>query len=70
MAELVFFSVAVRNDIGDRTSMKAILFGESGMVGQCVLRGCLQDSDVEMVVAVGRSATRVQNPKLHEIVQS
>jgi len=50
--------------------MRAVLFGATGMVGQSVLRECLQDSDVEMVIAVGRSATGVQHPKLGEIVQS
>lgn len=39
------------------------------MVGQGVLRECLLDPDIEVVQAVGRSATGVQHPKLHEIVQ-
>jgi len=48
--------------------MKALLFGATGMVGQGVLRECLLDPDVQMVVAIGRSSTSVQNPKLREIV--
>jgi uncharacterized protein YbjT (DUF2867 family) len=48
--------------------MRAVLFGATGMVGQSVLRECLRDSDIEMVIAVGRSATGVQNPKLREIM--
>ncbi len=38
------------------------------MVGQGVLRECLLDSDVQVVVTVGRTATGVQHPKLREIV--
>jgi uncharacterized protein YbjT (DUF2867 family) len=49
--------------------VKVILFGASGMVGQGVLRECLLDSGVESVLAVGRTATGQQHPKLTEIVQ-
>ena len=38
------------------------------MVGHGVLRACLLDPDVEVVLTVGRTATGVQNPKLREIV--
>lgn len=48
--------------------MKALLFGATGMVGQGVLRECLLDPDVQMVVAIGRTPTAVQHPKLREIV--
>ena len=44
--------------------MKVLLFGATGMVGQGVLRECLQDPGVEQVAALGRSATGVQHPKL------
>ena len=47
--------------------MKVLLFGATGMVGQGVLRECLRDPGVELVAAVGRSATGIQNPKLTEI---
>lgn len=50
--------------------MKVILFGATGMVGQGVLRECLLDADVEQVLAIGRSGTGQQHPKLQEIVQS
>lgn len=40
------------------------------MVGQGVLRECLLNADVEQVLAIGRSDTGQQHPKLHEIVQS
>src|SRR6202041_3926885 len=48
--------------------MKGLIFGATGMVGQGVLRECLLDPDVEVVLTVGRTATGVQNPKLREIV--
>lgn len=48
--------------------MKVVLFGATGMVGQGVLRECLQDSRVEAVLAIGRSATGQQHPKLKELV--
>ena len=38
------------------------------MVGQGVLRECLQDSGVSLVKTIGRTATGVANPKLQEIV--
>ena len=48
--------------------MKVLIFGATGMVGQGVLRECLQDPEVELAVTVGRSATGMQNAKLREIV--
>jgi uncharacterized protein YbjT (DUF2867 family) len=48
--------------------VKVILFGATGMVGQGVLRECLLDDGVTAVLAVGRSATGRQHPKLREIV--
>ncbi|MFY9854247.1 MAG: NAD-dependent epimerase/dehydratase family protein, partial [Terracidiphilus sp.] len=48
--------------------MKVLIFGATGMVGQGVLRECLQPADVELAVTVGRNSTGVQNPKLREIV--
>jgi len=39
------------------------------MVGQGVLRECLLAPDVELVKAVGRTSTGVQNSKLRELIQ-
>ena len=50
--------------------MKVLIFGATGMVGQGVLRECLRAPDVELVAAVGRSATGVHDPKLREIVHT
>ena len=49
--------------------MNVIIFGATGMVGQGVLRECLLDSGVQRVLAVGRSGTGQQQPKLTEIVR-
>src|ERR1700722_8473367 len=48
--------------------MRVLLFGATGMVGQGVLRECLLDPNVEQVQTVGRTPTRMQHPKLREIV--
>ena len=48
--------------------MKVILFGASGMVGQGVLRECLQDAGVERVLVVGRRPVGKQHPKLEELL--
>lgn len=48
--------------------MKVIIYGATGMVGQGALRQCLNDAQVEAVLAVGRTATGVQHPKLKELL--
>ena len=50
--------------------MKVLIFGATGMVGQGVLRECLQASDVELVQTVGRAPTGQQHPKLRELVHA
>jgi uncharacterized protein YbjT (DUF2867 family) len=50
--------------------MKVVLFGATGMVGQGVLRECLLDPSVEVVLSVGRSPLRERQPKLREIVHN
>jgi uncharacterized protein YbjT (DUF2867 family) len=49
--------------------MNVLIFGATGMIGQGVLRECLLDAGVQLVITVGRTATGVQHPKLREIVQ-
>jgi uncharacterized protein YbjT (DUF2867 family) len=46
--------------------MNVILFGATGMVGQSVLRECLDEPAVEKVIAIGRSPTGRSHPKLEE----
>ncbi len=48
--------------------MKVILLGATGMIGQGVLRQCLEDPRVELVVSLGRTASGTQHPKLRDAV--
>src|SRR6187431_435316 len=50
--------------------IKAIVTGASGMVGEGVLYECLQHSDVEEVLVIGRRSCGYIHPKLIEIVQA
>ena len=50
--------------------MKVLIFGATGMVGQGVLRECLQASDVELVQTFGRAPTGKHHPKLREVVHA
>lgn len=50
--------------------MKILIFGATGMIGQGVLRECLEASDVEGVTVVGRTRVDQQHPKLQQIVQA
>jgi uncharacterized protein YbjT (DUF2867 family) len=50
--------------------MRVVLFGATGMVGQGVLRECLRDPDVELVLTVGRTPTGSRDPKVREIVHN
>ncbi|MFD7834495.1 NAD(P)H-binding protein [Streptomyces sp. NPDC059761] len=47
-----------------------ILFGASGMVGQGVLRACLEDPDVTEVLAVARRPLSRTAPKLRVVLHS
>jgi uncharacterized protein YbjT (DUF2867 family) len=48
--------------------MNVLIFGATGMVGQGVLRECLQAGDVDRVLTVGRTDSAVQHPKLRGLV--
>lgn len=50
--------------------MNVLIFGATGMVGQGVLRECLEASDVQLVKTVGRTPTNVSHPKLRELVHA
>jgi uncharacterized protein YbjT (DUF2867 family) len=45
-----------------------MIFGATGMVGRGVLRECLLATDVERVVAVGRTASGVTHAKLRDLL--
>jgi uncharacterized protein YbjT (DUF2867 family) len=48
--------------------MKVLIFGASGMVGQGVLRECLDCDDVSSVVVIGRGPCGLEHSKLEEIM--
>jgi uncharacterized protein YbjT (DUF2867 family) len=48
--------------------MDILIFGATGMVGQGVLRECLEASDVTRVVAVVRRSTGIMHERLSELV--
>jgi len=50
--------------------MKVLLFGATGMVGQGVLRECLQAPDVVLVQVVGRTPSGINHPKLRELLHA
>ena len=49
-------------------SIKCIVTGATGMVGKGVLLECLDSSEVESVLHIGRRSLNMQHPKLKEIV--
>jgi uncharacterized protein YbjT (DUF2867 family) len=48
--------------------MKVVIFGASGMIGQGVLRECLDSEKVASILVVGRSPCSVEHEKLEEIL--
>ena len=48
--------------------MQVILFGATGMVGQGVLRECLNDNAIYRVLSISRNSTGVTHPKLRELL--
>ena len=49
--------------------MNVMIFGATGMVGQGVLRACLQAAEVNSILSIGRSASDVQDAKLRDLVR-
>ncbi len=49
-------------------TIRAIITGATGMVGEGVLRECLENDEVEKVLVVGRRSCGVSHSKLTEIV--
>jgi uncharacterized protein YbjT (DUF2867 family) len=52
------------------SSIKAIITGATGMVGEGVLYVCLQHPDVASVLVINRKPCGVSHPKLTEIIHS
>jgi uncharacterized protein YbjT (DUF2867 family) len=61
------FPAAAPSGMRENDEMRVLLFGSTGMVGRGVLRECLLADDVELVLAVGRTATGARNAKLREV---
>lgn len=49
---------------------KAIITGATGMVGEGVLRECLNDPAVEQILAINRQPGGVAHPKLREVIHA
>jgi len=52
------------------SSIRAIITGATGMVGEGVLYMCLQHADIESVLVINRKPSGVSHPKLKEIIHS
>lgn len=52
----------------DPSSIRAIITGATGMVGEGVLYMCLQHPDVEAVLVINRKPSGVSHPKLKEVI--
>ena len=50
------------------TSIRAIITGTTGMVGEGVLHECLQHPEVEKVLIINRKPGGFSHPKLTEII--
>lgn len=48
--------------------LRTIVFGATGMVGEGVLRICLDHPDVESVLSISRSSAGMAHPKLSELI--
>lgn len=48
---------------------KVIITGATGMVGKGVLLECLDHSDIEEVLVIGRNSIEMEHPKLKELLQ-
>jgi hypothetical protein len=53
---------------GNERKMKAIITGSTGMVGEGVLHVCLNNPEVERVIAINRRPCGVTHPKLTELL--
>jgi len=51
-------------------SIKAVVTGATGMVGEGVLHECIQHPQVESILVIGRKPCRVNHPKVKEILHS
>ncbi|MCK4920416.1 MAG: NAD(P)H-binding protein [Bacteroidales bacterium] len=50
--------------------MKIILFGATGMVGQCVLTECLKSPIIKDILIIGRKSCGIKDDKIKEIIHN
>lgn len=48
--------------------LRAIIFGSTGMIGQAVLKECLESAVVESVLLINRRSLNIRHPKVKEII--
>jgi hypothetical protein len=48
--------------------IRTIIFGSTGMIGQGVLKECIDDPNVESILLINRSPLHIQNAKIKEII--
>jgi uncharacterized protein YbjT (DUF2867 family) len=54
----------------DPVTIRAIITGATGMVGEGVLLECLSHPEIEQVLVINRKPGGVSHPKLHEIIHT
>jgi nucleoside-diphosphate-sugar epimerase len=54
----------------NKTGIRAIITGTTGMVGEGVLHECLQNAQVEAVLVINRKTSGLSHPKLTEIIHA
>jgi uncharacterized protein YbjT (DUF2867 family) len=52
----------------DKTNLKIIITGVTGMVGEGVLHECLRRKDVQKILIIGRRPYGINHPKVEEVV--
>jgi uncharacterized protein YbjT (DUF2867 family) len=60
--------LVLRPEAQEKGCMDILIFGATGMVGQSVLRECLEAADVRRVATVGRTPTDTSHPRLTNLV--
>ena len=59
---------ATAYDSAGATTMRVVIFGGSGLIGQGVMLQTLDDPEVESVLSIGRRTLDVSHPKLRQLV--
>jgi uncharacterized protein YbjT (DUF2867 family) len=54
--------------MSEKTLIRAVITGATGMVGEGVLNECLKSDAVEKILVIGRRSCEITHPKLTEII--